>query len=91
MGRAFVSFCAFALLLGASACQKLPDQTPASLPTAEAIPMDYGKLVGITPHGAHPYIAVLWFEKPDKTIVAMRVDLGKRKVIADPLTTIPRR
>ena len=53
--------------------------------------MDYGELVGITPHGAHPYIAVLWFEKPDKTIVGMRVDLGRRNVVADPLITIPRR
>jgi len=91
MAKLIVPFSVFALLLTQSGCQKLPDQTVSSTSILEAIPMEYGEVVGVTPHGAYPYQAVLWLEKPDKTIVALRVDLANHRVGADPVVTIPRR
>lgn len=85
-------FSVLALLVAASGCQRLPDTSPATMATLEAIPMDYGEVIGVTPHGAQPYQAVLWFERPDKTIVALRVNLGLASGVGpDPLVTIPRR
>jgi hypothetical protein len=91
MTKLIVPFSVLALLLAQSGCQKLPDQTLSSDSLTEAIPIEYGEVVGVTPHGAHPYQAVVWLEKADKTIVAIRVDLARNAVVADPLLTIPRR
>ncbi len=40
----------------------------------DAIPLAYGKLVAIT--SSRLFVAELWFEKPDKTVVVVRVYLA---------------
>lgn len=84
----WITLCALGMVLGLAACEKLPENLESS--SMEAIPADYGELVGVTPHGAHPYITVLWFEKPDKTIVGVPIDLAHDRIIAELVATIPR-
>lgn len=91
MIKIIASLSVLALLLAQSGCQKLPDGAVPSTATLDAIPLEYGEVIGVTPHGAYPYTAVLWLEKPDKTIVALRVDLSRHRVGVDPVVTIPRR
>jgi hypothetical protein len=45
-----------------------------TLPSLDAIPVDYGNLVGVTSNSSKPDWAELWFEKPDKTIVVVWVN-----------------
>ncbi len=65
-----------ALSMGMSACEKmeLPEKTLSyeEAKTLDAIPLAYGKLVAITSIRAN--VAELWFEKPDKTVVLVRVN-----------------
>ena len=87
--RVWITLCALVLALGLAACEKI---VPAPrIETIPAIPADYGELVGITPHGVQPWITVLWFQKPDKTIVGMGVNLVADSIIREPLVTIPRK
>jgi len=58
------------------------------VPLVGGIPLDYGELVAITPHGN--FGAALWFEKPDKTVVAVRVNY-ERGVISRRVLRIPRK
>ncbi len=89
--RVWITLGVLGMVLGLAACEKLPERwVPTSNDLIEAIPASYGELVGVTPHGAHPYITVLWFEKPDKTIVGMRVNLAHDWIIAEPVASIPR-
>jgi hypothetical protein len=54
-----------------------------------AISLQYGDLISVTPYpGSRSW--VLWFVKPDKTIVAVAVD-GQRGTIAPQALLIPRR
>jgi hypothetical protein len=87
--RAWTTVCVLVVALGLAACEKLPEGG-RDVEYIQAIPAGYGEVVGVTPHGAHPYIAVLWFEKPDKTIVGMRIDLAHDRIIREPVVTIPR-
>jgi hypothetical protein len=83
-----------ALSMGMSACEKV--ERPAvdkMLPFEEArmldaIPLAYGKLVAITP--SREFQAGLWFEKPDKTVVLVRVNWATGNLLRDVLT-IPRK
>ena len=88
-GRALITLCTLGLVLGLAACQKLPEPG-AKAASIQAIPLGYGELVGVTPHGAHPYVTVLWFEKPDKTIVGMQANLSKKWIAREPILTVPR-
>ncbi len=77
-----------ALILGATSCQQLPaprSTAPGALQTEDiayddAIPLDYGTLVGVTSIPEGPYTAGLWFEKADKTIVFVKVNFSLGKV-----------
>ena len=83
-----------ALSIGMSACKKL--EQPARermLPFEEArmldaIPLAYGKLVAIT--SSRMFLAELWFEKSDKTVVLVRVN-WKTGNIDRNILTIPRK
>ena len=83
-----------ALSIGMSACKKV--ETPSvdtMLPIEEvsmldAIPLAYGRLVAITSSG--PTEAELWFEKPEKTVVLVRVDRSRGNLFRNVLT-IPRK
>jgi hypothetical protein len=93
-GKTLLSLLLVALLT--VSCQKLGHEAVGKGPLKleevafdNAIPLEYGKLVSVTLHpdgGAW----VLWFVKPDETIVAVGVD-GKRGTIAPLALNIPRR
>ncbi len=84
-----------ALSLGAIACQKLNTGRSASFPTkalppkvVEPIPLEYGELVAVTANPEDSQWIVLWFQKPDKTIVV--VDVNTRRGIVQARATFPR-
>lgn len=82
------------LCLASSACRKLPAGPQQELKiepirSTTAIPADYGNLVAVT--SSSPTGALLWFEKPDKTIVIVGVTLGARRAgLADDIVVIGR-
>lgn len=55
----------------------------------DAIALDYGELISVTPH-PDGNSWVLWFVKPDNTIVAVGVD-GKQGTVRPMALVIPRR
>lgn len=59
-------------------------------PFADAIPLDYGNLVGVTVNPQSPSWSALWFEAPDRgvTVVWVNTDQGR---LHDQVVTIPRR
>ena len=70
--------------LGTMACEKIEQRTrPDTTLTyeqvefADAIPLDYGELVAITPSGSNPNMALMWFEQPDKTVVVVYVNVSR--------------
>src|SRR5262245_32755332 len=72
---------AFGLALGG--CQKLPERDanevtfpPKSMAGQTSIPLEFGELVGVVP-GARPGWALLFFERPNKSIVALYVNAGE--------------
>ena len=90
---ALVALCAAAI-----SCQKLVNEEKERLgdlrveplKARDAIPAEYGKLVGVTNDNRYPYVSTLWFEKADGTIVAIGVD-GKHNRLSDIALLIPRR
>jgi hypothetical protein len=85
------------LCLGLCACQKLDQPAPVAgtfqheqIEIADAIPLEYGRFVGATTDSSNPYWAILWFAKPDETIVAVRVNVSRGQMMRDVLT-IPRK
>ena len=88
--RAWITLCALGLILGLAACQKL-DGPSGWVNTIPAIPSDYGEFVGATPHAVYPWVTVLWFEGPDKTIVGMGVNLADDAIGRDPVVTVRRK
>jgi hypothetical protein len=57
---------------------------------ADAIPDEFGPLIGVTQNAQNPEWAALWFQKPDKTITAVFVHIGQGKIYEKTLT-IPRK
>ena len=55
----------------------------------DAIPLEYGSLVGITPNQDAPNWAQLWFEDEQKTIRVVSVQFFEGKILKD-VTVIPR-
>ena len=83
--------------IGLSACQRLePEFTrEGELPFeqsrfSDAVPLDYGALVGVTPHPETAHWAALWFEKPDRTIAVVWVNVVNGEIKED-VCLIPRR
>ncbi len=77
------------LSLGLAACTPIEDQyVPqgsvggATMPSADAIPKDYGRFVGVSPGNDQGWVA-LWFEKPDGTITAVGVNWVQREMLTD--------
>jgi len=72
------------LCMGLTSCQRLqPDEATLraarqlkieTLKSLDAIPAEYGNLVGVTSTSVRPNVAQLWFERPDKTIVVLSVN-----------------
>jgi len=85
--RIVMLLCVVTLCMGLISCQKLgPDDEAIRAPhelkietlkSLDQIPAEYGNLVGVTTNSARPDDAQLWFERPDKTIVVVRVNFMK--------------
>jgi hypothetical protein len=61
-----------------------------SIKLADAIPDDYGPLIGVTQNSQSPKWVGLWFQKSDKTITAVFVNIEQGKIYEKALT-IPRK
>jgi len=83
--RMIMLFSLLTLCIGSVACERLKQERAVvgavvgelkieTLQSLDAIPADYGNLVGVTSSSSRPNWAQLWFEKPDKTIVVVYVD-----------------
>jgi hypothetical protein len=77
-------------------CQKIqePAKVEATLkitapPFNDAIPLAYGQLVSVTA-SPDPYVAVLWFRKPDETIAVVRINYARGE-LGPNVTEIPRK
>ena len=92
------AFCLLAVCLVIVSCKKLESANPpltgplAFEPAkfADAIPDDYGPLIGVTQNSQSPKWVGLWFQKPDKTITAVFVNIEQGKIYEKALT-IPRK
>ena len=96
--RPLMLLCLVALAFAAASCEKLPAPAPLERgplqmePTryADAIPLDYGTLLAVTTDAEAPYMAGLWFEKPDKTLVYVKVNVSLGRIHNEVLV-LPRR
>ncbi|MBI3849407.1 MAG: hypothetical protein HY298_03805 [Verrucomicrobia bacterium] len=57
---------------------------------ADAIPDDYGPLIGVTQNAENPAWVGLWFQKSDRTITAVFVNIDQGRIHEKTLT-IPRK
>jgi hypothetical protein len=89
-----VALCILALCLATVSCTKLnQSQGPLTWETAkfsDAIPQNYGPLIGLTQNQRTPEWVGLWFQRSDGTIAAVFVNLQEGK-ISDKVLTIPRK
>lgn len=93
--KTLVPVCLLAISLGAISCKKIESGKRPAGPllfekarSSDVIPLDYGELVSITPEGE--FGATLWFQKADKTIVVVRVNVVQG-IIGERVLTIPRK
>jgi hypothetical protein len=87
-----------ALSLAIASCKKLESVSPTTAGPlafepakfADAIPDEYGPLIGVTQNPQSPQWVGLWFQKPDKSItgVFVNIQLGK---IHEKTLSIPRK
>lgn len=91
-----VTVCLILTCIVAFSCQKLEKTPPTAtlkfeqMKSLDAIPLEFGNLVGVTTTSAYPEWAQLWFEKPDKSIIVVRVQWGGG-YLNQQATVIPRR
>jgi hypothetical protein len=98
LGRSLGSLCILALCLVMLSCRKLEPVSAMEAgdlkldPTkfADAIPDEYGPLIGVTQNAENPAWVGLWFQKPDKTINAVFVNINQGRIYEKTLT-IPRK
>jgi len=57
---------------------------------ADAIPDEYGPVIGVTQNAENPAWVTLWFQKPDKAITAVFININQGR-IHDKTLTIPRK
>ena len=56
----------------------------------DAIPDEYGPMIGVTQNAANPAWVTLWFQKPDRSINAVFVNINQGHIHEKTLT-IPRK
>ena len=87
--------CVLCLIFGLTACEKLgsvpgeitlPIQQSRSL---DSIPLEYGELIAVTSVAGREYLAVLWFQRADKSIAAVQLNFAKGYMEPEVLT-VPR-
>jgi hypothetical protein len=95
--KCVVALCIFVLCLATVSCQKLDQPInptgPLTFETtkfAEAIPQDYGPLIGVTQNPVSPGWVGLWFQRSDGTISAVFVNIQEGRINNKALT-IPRK
>jgi len=88
---------ALVLAAGVCGCQKLDEPRarreplPAESPRfTDAIPLEYGDLVGVTLNPDSPSWAGLWFQGSDRAITVVWVNTTEARIY-DQVTSIPRR
>jgi hypothetical protein len=92
------AFCILVVCLAIVSCKKIETEGPRmSGPLAfelakftDAIPDDYGTLLGVTQNPQNPKWVALWFQKSDKSITAVFVNIEQGKIYEKALT-IPRK
>ena len=97
MNRIFALLSAMVLATVLSGCEKLPPEPheaaagvpPKTIPMTDAIPLEYGDLVGVAA-AETPGWALLYFQRPDKSLVAVYVN-AQRGIIWDKVVDVPRR
>ena len=98
LGKRVKAFCIVAACLATTSCQKIEDRelrAKGPLPFeqarfADAIPDDYGPLIGVTQNAVNPEWVSLWFQRQDRTITAVHVNIVERRIHGRVLT-IPRK
>jgi hypothetical protein len=92
-----VALCILALFMATVSCTKLGQPTkpmgPLTYETAkfiDAIPREYGPLIGVTASSADARWVTLWFQRSDGTIAAVSVNVQEGK-IGEKALTIPRK
>lgn len=96
MRKHVVALCVLAFCLATVSCTKLGEpQSPGPLnwetaKFADAIPHDYGPLIGLTQNPQTPGWVGLWFQKSDGTIAAVFINPQEGR-IAEKTLTIPRK
>lgn len=87
-GKLIIALSVLAFCVGSMSCRKLETGPAESskgrlsvepAPFIDAIPADYGHLVGVSP--SDEGWTMLWFEKADKTIVIVGVHPRKNKML----------
>jgi len=97
MVRKPVVACVLAVCLMTVSCKKLNEPVKRTGPLtfesakfADAIPDDYGALIGVTQNPNTPGWFGLWFQQPDRTITAVFVNIDEGKIY-EKVLTLPRR
>ena len=95
------ALCGAVLGLALVSCAKLEDEDPlavrgmgrlATEPVKflDAIPSDYGDLIGVTARPDHPDWTQAWFMREDKSVVVVWIRAGSGRIL-DRALVIPRR
>ncbi len=94
--KPLLSFFGIAFALMIVSCERLDEPDPwAGEPMnlnsflAEDIPLAHGRFVSVTTT-QNPFVVTLWFERPDQTVIAVRVNTS-RGTIGESVISIPRR
>ena len=89
-----MSLALFLMISPLLSCTRVQEPAQGALETVElkslnAIPMEYGSLVGVTANPEYSHWAQLWFEDDDKTIRVVSVGFFDRQIL-EKVTLIPR-
>ncbi len=87
--RGTIILCFALIWFGLVSCQRVRNwkSTEREL---EAIPAEYGDLIGVTSRSDDPSWTQVWFMKPDKSVVVVFVNAARGRIL-DTVVTIPRR
>ncbi len=90
--KMLLSFFGMALILMVISCERLDEPAARQCgqidchPLADGISSEHGRLVSVTTNNR--FEVTLWFERPDRTVVGVRVNLSLGVIVDE--VTIPR-
>ena len=87
--RGVIILCIALISLGLVSCQRISNWKGTER-ELEAIPAEYGDLIGVTSRSDDPSWTQVWFMKPDKSVVVVFVNADRGRIL-DRVVTIPRR